>query len=318
MAMRLVPDNTNIRFMRWERTAIILSVVMIIASMAVLWVRGLNFGIDFEGGSLIELRAEQPVDLGPLRRGLGELNLGEVSITTFGSDENVLVRLAQQEAPTDEEAVRLQGLAVEKVSARAAELIPGKITIARVENVGPKVSGELVRGGVMAILIAMAGCAIYIWFRFEWQMGIGAIVSLVHDVALTVGIFALFQLEFNLTVIAAVLTIVGYSLNDTVVIYDRIRENLRKYRKMELPELIDLSLNETLARTVMTSITTALAVLALLIFGGEVIRAFSVAMLWGIFVGTYSSIYVAAPIINMFELRRDHSDDPEKPAKAEG
>ncbi|MDA5193951.1 protein translocase subunit SecF [Govanella unica] len=318
MSMRLIPDNTNIHFMRWERVALVLSIVMIIGSFALMFTRGLNFGIDFEGGSLIEVHADKAVDLGPLRAGLNALDLGEVAITSFGSEENILIRLGQQSAPSDDETIKQQEKSVELVKAKTREIVGGKIEFARVENVGPKVSGELVRGGVMAIVIAMLATAAYIWFRFEWQFGIGAMVSLIHDVALTIGLFSLFQFEFNLTVIAALLTIVGYSLNDTVVVFDRIRENLRKFRKMELNDLIDLSLNETLARTIMTSITTALAVGALLIFGGEVIRAFSVAMLWGIVIGTYSSIYIAAPIINLFKLRRDFGDETDPATQREG
>lgn len=305
MLLKLVPDQTNIPFMRWRMPAIIFSTLMIVVSIALVMVRGLNFGVDFEGGILIEIKAEQAVDLAALRADLGAMNIGEVAVQSFGAAEDeVLIRLQHQDGDTGE-----QEALVDQVKARIAELLPGEVSFRRVEYVGPKVSDELVWDGVMAVTLSMLGIMVYVWMRFEWQFAIGAVLSLIHDVAVTLGLFALFQLEFNLSVIAALLTIVGYSLNDTVVVYDRIRENLRKYRRMELDDLIDASLNETLSRTIVTGITTLLALIALYIFGGEVISAFTLAMIWGVLVGPYSTIFIAAPVLPWFNLRRDQGDE---------
>lgn len=305
MLLKIVPDQTNIPFMRWRMPAIIFSVAMILGSILLVMVRGLNFGVDFEGGILIEIKAEQAVDLAVLRADLGAMNIGEVAVQSFGAAEDeVLIRLQHQDGGSgDQEAV------VEEVKVRVAELLPGEVSFRRVEYVGPKVSDELVWDGIMAVTLSMLGIMIYVWMRFEWQFAIGAVLSLIHDVAVTLGLFALFQLEFNLSVIAALLTIVGYSLNDTVVVYDRIRENLRKYRRMELDTLIDASLNETLSRTIVTGITTLLALIALYIFGGEVISTFTLAMIWGVLIGPYSTIFIAAPVLPWFNLRRDTGDE---------
>lgn len=306
MLLKLVPDNTKIPFMRYQIPAIVFSAVMILGSILLVAVRGLNFGVDFEGGVLIEIKAEQAVDLGQLRANLGAMNVGEVAVQSFGAAEDeVLIRLQRPEtsAPGDEEEM------VEQVKARIADLLPGEVSFRRVEYVGPKVSDELVWDGVMAVTLSMLGIMVYVWMRFEWQFAIGAVLSLIHDVAVTLGLFALFQLEFNLSVIAALLTIVGYSLNDTVVVYDRIRENLRKYRRMELNSLIDASLNETLSRTIVTGITTLLALIALYIFGGEVISTFTLAMIWGVLIGPYSTVFIAAPVLPWFNLRRDIGEE---------
>lgn len=305
MLLKLVPDQTNIPFMRWRMPAIIFSTLMILGSIALVMVRGLNFGVDFEGGILIEIKAEQAVDLAELRGNLGAMNIGEVAVQSFGAAEDeVLIRLQHQDGDTGE-----QEALVDQVKVEIAELLPGEVSFRRVEYVGPKVSDELVWDGIMAVTLSMLGIMIYVWMRFEWQFAIGAVLSLIHDVAVTLGLFALFQLEFNLSVIAALLTIVGYSLNDTVVVYDRIRENLRKYRRMELDDLIDSSLNETLSRTIVTGITTLLALIALYIFGGEVISAFTLAMIWGVLIGPYSTIFIAAPVLPWFNLRRDLGDE---------
>ena len=289
--LKLVPDDTNIRFLRWRNIAMAISVVMIIASIALVAVRGLNFGVDFAGGLLMEVRFEQPAQLDPLRSTVNAAGIGTGSLQTFGDANTVAIRLPLP--PGDDEAVQK---AVEQVQAAIREANPDA-DFRRVETVSGKVSGELVQQGAFAILFAMLGISLYIWLRFEWQFGVGALFALVHDVALTLGFFALTQLEFNLNIVAAVLTIVGYSLNDTIVVYDRIRENLRKYRKMDIESLLDLSLNETLARTIVTSLTMIIALGTLVLFGGEVLFGFSVAMLLGIFIGTFSSIFIGAPLL---------------------
>ena len=292
MLIKLVPDATNIRFLRLRFIAAGLSVALLIASMALVMTRGLNFGIDFTGGVLMEIGFDTPPNLDALRTDINGLGLGEASLQEFGSPTEIAIRLPQQVG-----GEQGQQIAVDKVSTAITAAFGEDFTFRRVETVGGKVSGELVRAGTLAILIAMLLISIYIWWRFEWQFGFGALLSLVHDVGLTLGFFALTQLEFNLPIIAAILTIVGYSLNDTIVVYDRIRENLRKYRKMDIEPLLDLSVNETLARTVMTSLTMVVALASLIIFGGEVIRGFTSAMLFGVLVGTFSSIYVAAPLL---------------------
>ncbi len=307
MPVQFIPSDTKIPFMKARHVAVIMSIVMSIASFWLVYDRGLNFGIDFEGGILVELHAEDDIDLTALRSGLGELGLGEVSIQTFGSPDDILIRFQRQEGEQEE-----QKTAVDHVVAKAGEIITSKITVRRVEYVGPKVSDELVTGGIIAVALAIGFSMLYLWWRFEWQFGVGAALSMVHDVALTMGLFAVTQLEFNLTIVAALLTIVGYSLNDTVVVFDRIRENLRKYRKMDLVELIDLSLNETLARTILTGISTFLVLFALLIFGGDVIRGLTAAMIWGLLIGVYSSVFVAAPVLPALKLRRETFDETAK------
>jgi preprotein translocase subunit SecF len=298
MQFRLVPDNTRIRFIQWRIPAMILSAVLMVASIVGMVYPGLNFGIDFKGGILMEVRTPGPADLASMRSNLNQLGLGEVALQEFGAETDVLIRIARQEG--DEAA---QQVAVTAVQNALNELVGEGISYRRTEFVGPKVSEELLQAGVMATALAMLAVLIYIWFRFEWQYGVGAIVALVHDVVLTIGLFALLGLEVNLTTVAAVLTIVGYSLNDTVVIFDRVRENLRRYRSMAIPELLDVSMNETLARTLMTSLTTLLALFSLYFFGGEVIKGFTLAMIWGVLVGTYSTIYVSTPTLIYLNLR---------------
>ena len=286
--LRIVPDDTKFDFMRFRRISFPISAALSIVAILLFFFHGLNFGIDFVGGTLIEVQSKTgPADIAKMRTTLGGLGLGEVQLQEFGAPTDVLIRLPTQ---NDEKA---QQAAVEKV--RQA-LGPG-IDYRRIETVGPKVSGELARGGIIAVVVAIFLVMIYLWFRFEWQFAVGAAASLVHDVALTIGLFVVLQLDFDLSIIAAILTIVGYSLNDTVVVYDRVRENLRRYKQMPLPDLIDLSLNETLPRTIMTSLSVLLALLSLYFFGGEVIRGFTFTMIWGVIVGTYSSIYIAAPFL---------------------
>ncbi len=305
--LQIVPQNTKIDFIRLRFVALAVSVVLIFGSAVLVPLRGLNFGIDFAGGIMMEIRTPGPANLADLRARLGALGLGEVSLQEFGDDREVLIRLQRQDGDESE-----QIRAIEKVK----QALGSEIQYRRTEFVGPKVGGELIRAGIIAITLSMFGIAAYVWFRFEWQFGVGAIVSLLHDVVSTVGIFALLQYEFNLTTVAAVLTVAGYSINDTVVVFDRIRENLRKYKAMDMATLLNLSVNETLSRTIMTSGTTLVAVLALYFFGGEVLRGFSFAMVWGILVGTYSSIYVAAPFLLYLNLRQvRQKGGPPKPGQ---
>ena len=301
MSFRFVPDRTNIPFIRYQRLAYALSAALIALSLLLLPTKGLNFGIDFQGGLLVEVRLPgEAADLGAMRATLGGLGLGEVALQEFGVPTDVLIRIERQAG-----GEQAQLAAVDRVKAALAERFGEEISYRRVEFVGPKVSGDLFWAGTQAVIYALVAILAYIWFRFEWQFALGAIVALIHDVLLTLGIFALLGLEFNLSTVAALLTIVGYSLNDTVVIYDRVRENLRRYKAMSLPELIDRSINETLARTVMTSLTTLLALIALFVFGGPVIRGFTFAMIWGVLVGTYSTIYIASPLLLHLNLRRE-------------
>lgn len=284
--------------MRWRRATFVLSSVLIVLSIGLFFARGLNYGIDFRGGVMIEIKTPTVMELGMLRTGLNNLGLGEVSIQEFGAPDDILIRVERQEG--DEGA---QQRAVDAVRGALAEMIDGEIDYRRTELVGPKVSGELIADGTMAVVLALVAMLIYIWVRFEWQFSIGAVAALVHDVILTIGMFAATGLEFNLATVAAILLIVGYSMNDTVVVYDRIRENLRKYKKMPISDLLDLSINNTLSRTLMTSITTMLALLSLYFIGGAIIADFSFAMIWGVLVGTYSSIYIAGPLLIFFEVR---------------
>ena len=301
LSFRFVPDRTNIPFIRYHRLAYAISGALVALSFLLLPTKGLNFGIDFQGGTLIEVRVPgEAADLGAMRATLNGLGLGEVALQEFGEPTDVLIRVERQAG--GEEA---QLAAVDRVKAALAERFGDAVSYRRVEFVGPKVSGDLFWAGTQAVIYALIAILAYIWFRFEWQFAVGAIIALIHDVALTLGIFSLLGLEFNLTTVAALLTIVGYSLNDTVVIYDRVRENLRRYKAMPLPELLDRSVNETLARTVMTSGTTLLALIALFLFGGPVIRGFTFAMIWGVVVGTYSSVYIASPLLLHLNLRRE-------------
>lgn len=289
--LRLIPDTTDIPFLRWRKILFVFSGTLAVLSVVLLFAKGLNFGIDFEGGILIEVGTERPADIGGMRAVLGDLGLGEVSLQEFGSDTEVLIRIERQSSDAEDQ------LAITAVREVLDAKFAGEITYRRTERVGAKVGAELIEAGIIAMILAIALMLVYIWFRFELPFAIGAIIALVHDVLLTLGMFALFGLEFNLAIVAAILLIVGYSMNDTVVVYDRVRENLRKYKKMPLIELLNVSVNDTLSRTVMTSLTTLLALAALLIFGGEVIRDFTIAMIWGVVVGTYSSVFVASAIL---------------------
>ncbi len=290
-----IPQGTKIPFMSWKKIAIGLSAVAMVASMGLFGFQGLNLGIDFKGGSSVEVQALQgEADIADIRDRLGDLGLGDVQVQGFGTPEDVLIRVEAQEGgdTAQQDAVRL-----------VTDALSQDYDIRRVEVVGPTVSGELAIAGTIAVLVAIFAVLLYIWFRFEWQFAIGAVIALVHDVILTIGLYSLVGFEFNLSSIAAILTIVGYSLNDTVVVYDRVREYLRKFRKLKVSELIDLSINSMLSRTMLTSITTILALLALVFFGGEVIRGFTISMTWGVLVGTYSSVFIAAPILIFFGLK---------------
>jgi preprotein translocase subunit SecF len=386
MALKFIPDGINLAFVRHRRIFFTLSGVLFIAAVASTFLQGLNFGIDFKGGILIEARNKTgPADIGAMRSQLNGLGLGEVSLQTFGEPSDVLIRVEKQAGgekaqtqaisrikdvfsvlatateaepkfvrgqpmvlkgklnragttvATIEERIaklKLNGLTVNRDAASGTVeiIIPPQysssdtetaaidkqnqalarirdslsvVTYRRTEFVGPQVGEELIMSGVWAVVLALFGILLYVWFRFEWQFSVAAILALTHDILLTLGFFAELELEFNLATVAAVLTIAGYSINDTVVVFDRVRENLRKYKKMPLPELMNKSINETLSRTVLTSATTLLAVLALVILGGQVIRDFSLALVWGIVIGTYSSICLAVPILLYFNIRRD-------------
>jgi preprotein translocase SecF subunit len=310
MPIHLVPRDTKIPFMRFSRMAIIASCAALLASALLFLTIGLNLGIDFKGGTLIEVRAvdTEQADLSGIRSKISALGLGDIEIQGFGEPTDALIRIEAQSGGED-----AQQIAIEKVQ---ETLGFDAYDYRRVEVVGPKISSELAKTGTIAVIVTLIGVLLYIWFRFEWQFAIGAIAALTHDVILTIGFFVVVQLEFNLSSIAAILTIVGYSLNDTVVVYDRIREILRKYKQRMIEDLIDLAVNQTLSRTLLTSVTTLLALGALFFFGGAVIRSFVAAMIWGVVIGTYSSIFIAAPILVWFKLRPATVAPPENAAKA--
>jgi preprotein translocase subunit SecF len=293
IVIRRVP---KIDFMRWRFFGFAFSLALTLTTIGLFFTVGLNYGIDFVGGTLIEARTTKgPADLARMRATLDSLNLGQASLQQFGAPDDVLIRLPQQPG----------GDAAQMAAVKNAQAALGPdVQYRRIEVVGPTVGSELIRAGVLATVLALGAILVYVWFRFEWQFGIGATIATMHDVITTVGLFAIFQLEFNLTTLAAILTIAGYSINDTVVIYDRVREDLRKHRTMPFRDLINLALNETLSRTILTVTTVALAVLSLLIFGGEVLKGFSIAMLWGIVIGTYSSLFIAAPVIYYIQPNR--------------
>ena len=320
MLMKLIPNfkgfdffphNTRLPFMRYKDTAIMLSVAAMLASLALIAVKGLNYGVDFKGGSMIELQSTSgPANVAAIRDKLHGIVAGTPQIQEVGGSNTVLIRIEEQ--PGGDAA---QQEALKKVKAAVGE----GYTERRVEVVGPAVSSELRTTGFIAVAASILAIVTYVWFRFEWQFAVGAIVALVHDVLVTAGIFSFFQLEFDLSIVAALLTILGYSVNDTVVVSDRIREILRKFKKMELNQLLNNSINETLSRTFMTGLTATVVLVALYIFGGEVIRNFNLAMLIGIVIGTYSSIFIAAPLLAYLGVKRDWSDQAAKgatPAKA--
>ena len=315
--LKLVPEDTNIHFLKWRNIAMGISFLMIVASIVLVAVRGLNLGVDFVGGQSVRVEFSGTMPkIDEIREKVDNIGLGEATIQQFGSDQAVSIRTA---LPEGDKA------AADRAGKQLVDGIHKAFPTAKtgsVETVSGKVSGELLRTGALSLALAMIAISIYIWIRFEWQFGVGALFALFHDVSLTLGMFALFQLEFSLQIIAAILAIIGYSLNDTIVIYDRIRENLKKYRKMELPALLDLSVNETLARTVMTSLTLLVALLPLLLFGPASLFGMVAAITLGLFVGTYSSVYSAAPILVWLGVTSDSfvptesvADEQEKKAR---
>ncbi len=310
--LRLVPEVTNIDFFRHARITFGASVVAVFLSIGVWFALGLNFGIDFLGGTTIRAESSTPVDVGAYREALSPLGLGDIAISevfdpSFG--ENRHVAMIRIQAQAGEESVTPEMIAAVEA---ALQTIAADMNFPSVESVGPKVSGELIATALTAVGASLAAILIYIWLRFEWQFSVGAIAALVHDVLLTIGLFSLLQIRFDLATIAAILTIIGYSINDTVVIFDRLRENLIKYKKRDLQDVMNLSANETLSRTLMTSGTTLLALLALLVLGGDVIRSFVFAIFWGVIVGTYSSIYVAKNVVLMIGVKRDWTKPDQK------
>ncbi len=299
------PHGTRLPFMRFKALCLWLSIAAMVLSAAFIATHGFNFGVDFKGGSLIEVQSKSgPADLAGIREKLGGLGLGDVQIQTFGAPNDVLIRIEQQAGGEE---------AQQKALGRVQEALGNDYIQRRIEVVGPGVSSELRMTGLIAVLASIVAIIAYVWFRFEWQFAVGTVIALSHDVLITAGVFSLLQLEFDLSIVAALLTILGYSVNDTVVVSDRIRENLRKYKRMELNELLNLSINETLSRTVLTGATTVAVLIALYIFGGEVIRNFTFAMLFGVLVGTYSSIFIAAPVLDYLGVKRDWAGTEAKP-----
>ena len=286
--------NRNINFSSKFKTGNIFSIILFLLSVLFILFKGLNYGIDFKGGTLIELRLNAVANASDIRSVLNNMNLGDVNVKKFGKEGDYLIKVEQKDSNDNKIIPQIKKSLSEKLST--------EINFRRVENVGPKVSSELLQSSVIAITLSLAAMLFYIWIRFEWQFSVGAIVALFHDVVITLGIFSALSLEINLSIIAAALTIVGYSMNDTVVIYDRIRENLNKYNKLDISGIANLSINETLARTIITSATTLLALLSIFILGGEILRGFSFAMILGVIIGTYSSIFVASPILKLFKV----------------
>lgn len=296
--IRYLPKDFSFDFISFRMWPIGLSCVFVVASLLSLATQGLNYGIDFAGGILIEARAKSELNLGELRQQLNDLDVGEVAISTFGeSGKDVTIRVGEQKNGGE--------AATNKAVSEIKQALGDRFDIRKTEVVGPKVGAELVINGALAIALGVIGIAVYVWFRFEWQFALGACLSICHDVITTIGLFSIFQMQFDLNSIAAILTIAGFSINDTVVVYDRVRDTLRKYKKLSLPDVLNFSLNKVLSRTILTTVTATLSVIALVIVGGDVLRTFSLAMLWGMFVGVYSTIYIALPVLVYFELRRD-------------
>ena len=307
MRLKLVPKNTSWEFFSRSNLWIGISIVLVVLSLLSFFIQSLNFGIDFRGGTSIRTESSEPIDVADYRSALSSLDLGDITISevfdpNFADDQNVaMIRIQTQ---PDQEAAT--STLVENSLQKLRE-VSEDIKFVSVESVGPKVSGELIKTAIIAVILAISAVLFYIWIRFEWQFAVGAISALIHDVILTIGIFSALQIKFDLAIIAAILTIVGYSLNDTVVVFDRVRENLRKFKKRSLVEVMNLSINETMSRTVMTSVTTLLALISLFILGGDVIRGFVFAMIWGVVVGTYSSIFIASAILLWTGVKRDWS-----------
>jgi len=278
-----------INFNKFYRLFNLISLSLVVASVLLLFFKGLNFGVDFKGGTLIELRSnDKNINVTTLRQSFNKMNLGDFNVKKFGNENDFLIKIEKKDTSAN---------TIEIIKKDLTSSVGGSFNFRRVENVGPKVSSELLKSGIIAIALSLAAMLFYIWIRFEWQFSLGAILALFHDVIITLGLFSLFSLEINLSIVAAVLTIVGYSMNDTVVIYDRVRENLRKFSDIKIYELTNISINETLSRTIITSATTLLALISIYLFGGEILKGFSLAMIMGVVFGTYSSIYIANPIL---------------------
>jgi preprotein translocase subunit SecF/SecD/SecF fusion protein len=302
------PHDLRLPFMRFKGLCFALSLIAMALSLAVIWVKGFNYGVDFTGGTVIEVQSKTgPADIAQLRDTLTRLGVGAVQIQSFGAPTDVLIRVEEQKGGAEARKAAL---------AKVTEALGGKFEQRRLETVGPAVSSELRWTGFKAVVVGLLAIVAYVWVRFEWQFALGAIVALTHDVLLVAGIFSLLQLEFDLSIVAALLTILGYSVNDTVVVSDRIRENLRKYKRMGLDELLNLSINETLSRTILTGCTAIAVLVALYIFGGEVIRNFNLAMLLGVIIGTYSSVFIAAPLLGYLGVKREWTPGPAKPPGA--
>jgi preprotein translocase SecF subunit len=284
----------SINFVSNFKKANVASITIFLLSICFIIFKGLNYGIDFKGGTLIELRTETGISASSIRSSLNSMNLGDVNVKKFGQNGDYLIKVEQKETNSNE--------LIPKIKKKLIENLNAEVNFRRVENVGPKVSSELLESSIIAISLALAAMLFYIWIRFEWQFSVGSIIALFHDVVITLGIFSALSLEINLSIIAAVLTIVGYSMNDTVVIYDRIRENLFKYTKISISDVANISINETLTRTIITSVTTLLALVSIYILGGEILRGFSFAMILGVIIGTYSSIFVASPVLKFFKV----------------
>ena len=291
--LRIIKSSTNINFMRIKKLTLFISTILFLLSLSLIFIKGLNLGIDFTGGSLIEVRFKENIDLNNLRTKMNKLNLGEIQLQTIGNENDIIFKVQDN-----------KNKQTETVQIIKESLNDQSVEYRRTEFVGPKVGSELVNAGIIAVIFSLIGILIYIWIRFQWNFALGAIIALIHDVILTLGFFSVLQLEFNLATVAAVLTIAGYSINDTVVIYDRVRDSMRKYKQITFDEVINISLNSTLSRTLMTSLSTLLALIALFTFGGIVISSFIIALIWGVLIGTYSSIYVASPILTY--LKKDN------------
>ena len=294
--LRIIKSETNINFMRIKKLTLFISSILFFLSLSLVFIKGLNLGIDFTGGSLIEVRFKENIDLNNLRMKMNKLDLGEIQLQTIGNENDIVIKVQDKKNNENTQSETIQ-IIKNNLSDKSVEY-------RRAEFVGPKVGGELVNAGIIAVIFSLIGILIYIWIRFQWNFAIGAIIALVHDVILTLGFFSVLQLEFNLATVAAVLTIAGYSINDTVVIYDRIRDTMRKYKQITFDKVINISLNGTLSRTLTTSLTTLLALIALYTFGGIVISSFIIALIWGVLIGTYSSVYVASPILTY--LKQDN------------
>lgn len=302
--IRFFPTNSRIKFLNARRVTLAVAALIMTGSIICFAAFGLNFGIDFRGGTLIEIETDGPADLPELRSRLGALDLGEVTLQEFGAPNDILINIQRQDG--DAEA---QQEAIERVKSEIDDVV---VNYRRTEFVGPKVGAELREAGTLATLLALLGIAVYVWFRFEWQFAAAALLALVHDVIATIGFFTITQIEFNLATLAAVLTIAGYSINDTVVIFDRVRESARKYKKLPISEVLNKALNDTLARTLMTSLTTLLALFSLYFFGGEVIRGFTAGLIWGIVIGTFSSVGVAVPLLYYMGVKSEPVDKQEE------